>query len=528
MEKENKFKIVIPSYNNAEWVEPNLASILNQTYTNYEVLYIDDASTDNTFELVDTIVGDNPLFTIRRNPKNMRRGYNTAPKSLEDFFDDGEDILVFIDGDDWLAYPDTLEKLNEFYNQKDPWMTYGKMVVWKGEEDYSWPFPQNSEYPFEVHQNNLYRKDLWRASHLRTFKWHLYKRMKSEDLKYSKTNEYYFQAQDLATSFPCLEMCPSHRIGVVNFLTYVFNESKSNQIRAKKRIKEAGGKPTNGTTDLEKEIRLKIEPYKTLSDYFITVNLAGGLANLLFEISSAFSYGKLYNKQLILPHNHSLPMQGNSIINYKDNILRNFNFRNLNKNFKNISQKGFHYTPLPPFPNEDVILNGHFQSYKYFDQYESEIRELLKPDKSTITYIKDKYGDILNKKTTSIHVRRGDYLKLPDHYINLSLDYYQNALKYINNPGSILIFSDDISWCKDNFKGDKYIFIEDEKDYIDLYLMSLCDNNIIANSTFSWWGAWLNANPNKIVISPDKWFGPAKGERHLNDLIPKNWIQHEI
>ena len=126
MEKQNKFKIVIPSYNNSQWVEPNLASILNQTYTNYEVLYIDDASTDNTFNLVSSIVGDHPSFTLQKNPTNMRRGYNTSPEVLSTFLDDDEDILTFIDGDDWLAYPDTLEKLNHFYNQKDPWMTYGK------------------------------------------------------------------------------------------------------------------------------------------------------------------------------------------------------------------------------------------------------------------------------------------------------------------------------------------------------------------------------------------------------------------
>ena len=265
MKKDNKFKIVIPSYNNAEWVEPNLASILNQTYTNYEVLYIDDASTDDTFKLVDSIVGDNPKFQIRRNPKNMKRGYNTAPKVLEDFFDDGEDILVYVDGDDWLAYPDTLEKINNFYNQKDPWMTYGKMTVWKGNEDYSWPFPQNSEYPQKVHQQNAYRKDLWRASHLRTFKWHLYKQIKTESLQYTATNKYYLHAEDLAGSFPCLEMCPPEKIGIVDFLTYVFNESKSNQIRSKERIKLAGQKDeNNGITDMEIEIRNQI-PYPVIS-----------------------------------------------------------------------------------------------------------------------------------------------------------------------------------------------------------------------------------------------------------------------
>lgn len=525
MEKQNKFKIVIPSYNNAQWVEPNLASILNQTYTNYEVLYIDDASTDNTFDLVNSIVGENPLFKIQRNEKNMRRGYNTSPEMLNDFFDDGEDILTFIDGDDWLAYPDTLEKLNQFYNKKDPWMTYGKMVVWKGGDEYSWPFPQNSEYPQAVHENNLYRRDLWRASHLRTFKWHLYKRMKSEDLKYSKTNEYYFQAQDLATSFPCLEMCPSDRIGVVDFLTYVFNESKSNQVRAKKRIEEAGGKPTDGTTDLEKEIRLIRTPYKTLNDNSVSVKLAGGLANLLFEVATAYSYSKQHNKKLLLPNIHSLPMQGNNVINYVDNIFRNFRFKDISYNHRIIPQKSFQYDPLPSYPNENIVLDGHFQSYKYFDLYSDEIKTLLQPDYNTLEYIKDKYGDILNKTTTSIHVRRGDYLKLPDHYINLDYNYYTKALSKTPHSDYILVFSDDISWCKQTFKGDQYIFIENEKDYIDLYLMSMCNNNIIANSTFSWWGAWLNNNPDKVVVSPNQWFGPAKGNRNLNDLIPENWIK---
>jgi glycosyltransferase involved in cell wall biosynthesis len=264
MEKENKFKIVIPSYNNAEWVEPNLASILNQTYTNYEVLYIDDASTDNTFELVDAIVGDNPLFTIRRNPENMRRGYNTSPKVLKEFFDDDEDILVYVDGDDWLAYPDTLERLNKYYNEKDPWMTYGQMVVWKGGDEYSWPFPQNSHYPDVVHQNNSYRKDLWRASHLRTFKWHLYKKIQENSLKYTLTQKYYLHAEDLAGSFPCLEMCPAEKIGVLDFVTYTFNESKSNQIRSQNRIKEAGQTKTHsGITKMEIEIRNQ-SPYNKI------------------------------------------------------------------------------------------------------------------------------------------------------------------------------------------------------------------------------------------------------------------------
>ena len=305
----NKFKIVMPSYNNADWVKINLESILEQTYDNYDVLYIDDCSTDNTNELVTKIVGSNPKFTIRRNPKNQKRGYNIAPKNIEYFFDDGEDILVFIDGDDWLPYPNILEKLNQFYNQNNCWMTYGKMVVWQGEEKLVWPSSQNSEYSSYIHDNNEYRKDLWRASHLRTFKWHLYNQIKDIDLRYGKTDEYYFQAQDLATSFPCLEMCPKDKIGVLDFLSYVFNESKSNRERAVDRIQNAGGTVEDGTTDLELEIRLIKKKYDVIQEpNFVTANLAGGLGNLLFEIANAYSFGLKYKLKCKFDLNILYPM----------------------------------------------------------------------------------------------------------------------------------------------------------------------------------------------------------------------------
>ena len=87
-----------------------------------------------------------------------------------------------------------------------------------------------------------------------------------------------------------------------------------------------------------------------------------------------------------------------------------------------------------------------------------------------------------------------------------------------------LVFSDDIDWCKGVFRGDRFTFIEGEKDYIDLYIMSQCKNNIIANSTFSWWGAWLNKNKNKKIVAPKKWFGSLISH-NTKDLIPKEWIK---
>lgn len=126
MEKQNKFKIVIPSYNNEQWVEPNVASILNQTYTNYDVLYINDASTDNTLALVNELVLNYNLsnWKVINNPVNKKRGYNVTPhnKHIVEFMKDDEDILVFVDGDDWLFDKNVLFKLNEYYNELNPWM----------------------------------------------------------------------------------------------------------------------------------------------------------------------------------------------------------------------------------------------------------------------------------------------------------------------------------------------------------------------------------------------------------------------
>ena len=251
----NKFKIVIPSYNNESWVEPNLASILYQTYTNYEVLYIDDCSTDDTSYNVLEVIGRKENWTVIKNKDNKRRGYNISPHSthIQEFIKDDEDILVFVDGDDWLYDDYVLEKLNDFYNDKECWMTYGGMVCYPSGQPGN---PQNSPYLDVVHQANAYRRDHWRASHLRTFKWHLYKQIRKEDMCYSKTGEYYFHAEDLATSYPCLEMCPQNKIGVLDFYSYVFNETPSNRERGIAREAEAG-------MDLENEIRNQ-KPYDKL------------------------------------------------------------------------------------------------------------------------------------------------------------------------------------------------------------------------------------------------------------------------
>jgi glycosyltransferase involved in cell wall biosynthesis len=230
----NKFKIIIASYNNEKWVEYNIASILNQTYKNYHVIYVDDCSTDDTNKIVNSMVGKNSKFTIIKNEKRIGKeaiyNYIKFFDSLED-----EEIVALACGDDWLIDDNVLENLNNFYNQKNPWMTYGEFYAFDGSENVIKANPQNTPYPDFVHEYKLYRRDTWRASHMLTLKGFLAKAVNQKDIISKIDNKYYYHAPDLALVYPCLEMCPKDKIGVIDFPTYVWNNSKSCQERTNER-----------------------------------------------------------------------------------------------------------------------------------------------------------------------------------------------------------------------------------------------------------------------------------------------------
>lgn len=177
-------------------------------------------------------------------------------------------------------------------------------------------------------------------------------------------------------------------------------------------------------------------------------------------------------------------------------------------------------------------LYAHYQSEKYFKIVEKEIRKdfifVNKLDKKNLIL----KHNIENENAVSIHVRRGDYLNKNSTLSNVcTIKYYLNAINYIlkrvDNP-KFYIFSNDITWCKENLYLKNAVYINHNKgkdSYKDMQLMSSCKHNIIANSTFSWWGAWLNNNKNKIVIAPNRWFNNVEG---TYDIIPESWKKIEI
>ncbi len=181
-----------------------------------------------------------------------------------------------------------------------------------------------------------------------------------------------------------------------------------------------------------------------------------------------------------------------------------------------------------------VYLDGYWQSEKYFEAISGIIRNefIFKQPLVNEYYLHVKH-QIENSNSISLHFRRCDYVDNPktNKYHGVpSMIYYQRAVeriaKKINAP-VLFIFSDDIQWVMTHFESEfPMVFIEqsDEELHSDFRLMSLCKHNIIANSSYSWWAAWLNENENKTVIAPEKWYAHQRSQVHASDLLPREWI----
>lgn len=193
----------------------------------------------------------------------------------------------------------------------------------------------------------------------------------------------------------------------------------------------------------------------------------------------------------------------------------------LDKSIKMISVEGqnqyqerfFHFDKML-FENcpDNTDLMGYFQSYRYFDG----IREEIVADFA----FREKFEKPL-PDYTAVHVRRGDYLNQPQYHPVCSVEYYENALDLTGGP--VVVMSDDIEWCKKFITADLYL--DGTSNIYDLFVMTQARDNIIANSSFSWWGAWLNKNESKIVVAPKNWFGEAYAHYDMSDLRPQEWYQ---
>lgn len=233
-----------------------------------------------------------------------------------------------------------------------------------------------------------------------------------------------------------------------------------------------------------------------LFQYFFTKSLLQ--ENYIFDISF---YNSIYNK-----YNRKL-----EIVNYPI-ISQNFNFINDREDFfkkttdLSLIKDNFKYLNIDIDPNKNYYFDGYWQNKIYLNK----TRDLIIKD--TCLGGQDLNDKILNKypflkqDTVSIHIRRKDYLSLSEEYHLLDENYYKQAIDMFDKDINIVVFSDDIDWCQKNLNYSNLFFINEGDSALNIHLMSLCKNNIISNSTFSFWGAYLNQNQNKKVIAPIKWF----------------------
>lgn len=271
----------------------------------------------------------------------------------------------------------------------------------------------------------------------------------------------------------------------------------------------------------------------------IVVKLIGGLGNQMFQYAAA--------RALALEKKQALQININSYKSYKiqNYSLNHFDiqasvYKKPNKVIAKLKhlflsttyylENEFQFNPdFFSLKGRSILLEGFFQSEKYFLKY----RKVLLDDFQIVSNLKSITKETITRmsqeNSVSIHVRRGDYLQHEIHNTDKTI-YYEQAIERIkssiNNP-VFYLFSDDMNWVKENFhiNGNvHYIdFNDDATNYEDMKLMSSCKHNIIANSSFSWWSAWLNTNPDKIVIAPKKWFNSE--ERNYSDVIPTAWIK---
>ncbi|UAY50996.1 alpha-1,2-fucosyltransferase [Ferruginibacter albus] len=271
----------------------------------------------------------------------------------------------------------------------------------------------------------------------------------------------------------------------------------------------------------------------------IIIKLWGGLGNQMFQYALYLSFN---NRQIPVCLDKSIFDTGNNGYqlenifhlspHYSNSFQKNITkaiYKPLSKilNYSYDEKKrGYGHYDDSVFEHRFGYLKGFWQSEKYFSPIKEEVRKAF-----TFSIPDDvQNSEVLNKirstNSVSVHIRRGDYLAENRNW-ELGIEYYKNALSIINgrqNDCNFFIFSDDINWAKENLAQPNSTFIDWNKgkdSYRDMQLMSNCKHHIIANSSFSWWGAWLNTNDDKIVIAPEHWAG-MEGTR---DIVPGEWIK---
>ena len=274
----------------------------------------------------------------------------------------------------------------------------------------------------------------------------------------------------------------------------------------------------------------------------LDIGYNGRLGNQMFQMAALFSKARKYGYDLRLPFENTVeqPLGPYNPGTQSRMMVRIdlFDAFNINQNCllprrlisseikKNYKENSFYYEEKFEEATDNTNFSGYFQSYKYFSDVSHDVRRLfsfksLWTSKSITAIEKERSK---NLSLVSVHIRRTDYLQPSKNHYSLSIEYYRKAMSFFGKECLFLIFSDDMKWCRENFNQSNTCYVETGSSYADLQAMSMCDHHIIANSTYSWWGAWLNKSQSKKVIAPDRWFAEGS-EINAVDIYPEDWMK---
>ena len=252
----------------------------------------------------------------------------------------------------------------------------------------------------------------------------------------------------------------------------------------------------------------------------VTYKPAGRLGNVMFQVAACIGYARLHGLEFSMP-------------SFTDNTKWNPLYfpwlvkKEFDKTLPSIvlREPHHHYAPVPfkeKYRGMNIVLEGYWQSEKYFEHCKDEIIQAFRLPHEYINYV-------------GIHIRRGDYLQYQQKHILQTPSWLRQCVYHFVERGfkSFVVCSDGIKWAKETLDplrvgGAEFSYSEGIDEIGDLALISCCRHQIISSSTFGWWGAYLNPNPDKIVLIPDKWFGPSESKLSTKDIVPDSWIKIPI
>lgn len=262
----------------------------------------------------------------------------------------------------------------------------------------------------------------------------------------------------------------------------------------------------------------------------ILTKIQGGLGNQMFQWAFGRSLGLEKNTYMHLDVDGYNNQQGITKRKFELGLFKNLKYQLCNKKELTASDKywavlkdDFNYlntlAAVENLENYNIYLDGYWQSEYYFQKYKDVIYSDFSPSFDEI--IKCKAA--IEPDSVSIHIRRTDYVASNGYHPVQPISYFSYGIEAIGDYNKLYVFSDEIDWCKTNLKFDRMVFVEGRSSIEDMRLMSFCKHNIISNSSFSWWAAWLNQNPYKKIVAPKNWFG-AQANLNASDIVPAEWI----